>query len=76
MGLFNGVGMSKYTMHLSLLRLWGMRIPILLLYPLIISNASYEGMYVAMMISNILVIPIGLYFESKINFDIKVNLHD
>ena len=75
MGLFNGVGMAKYTMHLSLLRLWGMRIPILLLYPLIIPNASYEGMYVAMMVSNILVIPIGLYFESKINFDVKVKLN-
>jgi Na+-driven multidrug efflux pump len=75
MGLFNGVGMSKYTMFLSLLRLWGMRIPLLLLYPIVIPNASYEAMYVTMMISNILVIPIGLYYESKINFDVKVRLH-
>jgi Na+-driven multidrug efflux pump len=75
MGVFNGVGMSKYTMWLSLLRLWGMRIPLLLLYPLFIPNASYEAMYVTMMISNILIIPIGLYYESKINFDVKVRLH-
>jgi hypothetical protein len=27
------------------------------------------------MISNILIIPIGLYYESKINFDVKVRLH-
>ena len=75
MGLFNGVGMSKYSMYLSLIRLWGLRIPLLFLYPLVIPNASYEGMYVAMMLSNIIVIPIALYFESKINFEVKVRLH-
>ncbi len=31
-GLFNGAGLSKYTMRLSLLRLWVFRIPLVLLF--------------------------------------------
>lgn len=72
--LYNGVGMSRYTMILSLIRLWGLRIPLIFLYMLIFSTGSYEGIYIAMMISNVLIIPIGYYFETKINFEIKVRL--
>jgi Na+-driven multidrug efflux pump len=74
MSLYNGVGMSRYTMILSLIRLWGLRIPLIFIYMLLFSNEGYEGIYIAMMISNIVIIPVGLYFESKINFDIKVRL--
>lgn len=61
-------------MILSLIRLWGLRIPLIFLYMLIFSTGSYEGIYIAMMISNVLIIPIGYYFETKINFEIKVRL--
>lgn len=72
--LYNGAGMSRYTMVLSLIRLWGLRIPLIFLYMIFFKDGGYEGIYIAMMISNMVIIPIGIYFESKINFEIKVRL--
>lgn len=74
-GLYNGAGMSKYTMMISLIRLWGFRIPIIFLYMIVFPNGGYEGIYIAMMASNIFILPFGFYFESKINYDIKVRLN-
>lgn len=72
--LYNGAGMSRYTMILSLIRLWGFRIPLIVLYMLLFKGGGYEGVYIAMMISNILIMPIGFYFEKKINYEIQVRL--
>ena len=73
--LYNGAGMSRYTMILSLIRLWGFRIPLIILYMLLFKSDGYEGIYIAMMISNILIMPIGFYFEKKINYEIQVRLY-
>jgi len=73
--LYDGAGMSRYSMILSLIRLWGFRIPLILIYMLLFKSGGYEGIYIAMMISNILILPIGFYFEKKINYEIQVRLY-
>lgn len=74
-GLFNGAGLSKYTMFLSLLRLWVFRIPLVLLFMLIFEEGNYASIFYALMISNILVLPFGFYYESKIRYEMQVTLH-
>jgi putative MATE family efflux protein len=74
-GLYNGAGMPRYTLLISLIRLWGMRIPMILLYPLIFINGSYEGIWYAMIVSNLLIIPIGYVLKGKLDYQMKVSMH-
>ena len=74
-GLFNGAGLSKYTMRLSLLRLWVFRIPLVLFFMVIFEPGNYTGIFYALILSNILVLPFGFYYESKIRYEMQVTLH-
>ena len=74
-GLFNGAGLSKYTMRLSLLRLWAFRIPLVLLLMLLFEDGNYASIFYALMLSNIMVLPFGFYYESKIRYEMQVTLH-
>ncbi|MDA0871983.1 MAG: MATE family efflux transporter [Firmicutes bacterium] len=74
-GLYNGAGLSKYTMFLSLLRLWFFRIPLVLILMLVFEEGNYASIFYALMISNIMVLPFGFYFESKIRYEMQVTLH-
>jgi putative MATE family efflux protein len=74
-GLFNGAGLSKYTMRLSLLRLWVFRIPLVLFFMAIFEPGNYTGIFYALILSNIFVLPFGFYYESKIRYEMQVTLH-
>jgi Na+-driven multidrug efflux pump len=74
-GLFNGAGLSKYTMRLSLLRLWVFRIPLVLFFMVIFEPGNYTGIFYALILSNIFVLPFGFYYESKIRYEMQVTLH-
>jgi Na+-driven multidrug efflux pump len=74
-GLYNGSGLSKYTMFLSLLRLWVFRIPLVLILMSVFEEGNYASIFYALMISNIIVLPFGFYFESKIRYEMQVTLH-
>ena len=73
-GLFNGSGLSKYTMRLSLLRLWVFRIPLVIILMLIFEEDNYSSIFYALMISNIIVLPFGFYYESKIRYEMQVSI--
>lgn len=53
-GLFQGTGNSKYSMFVDLLRLWGIRIPLLFAFKYF-TSLGVTGIWIAMSISNVLV---------------------
>lgn len=73
-GLFNGSGHSNYTLKMSLLRLWGMRIPMIFIFMLILSPGDYRGVFYAMMISNFIILFYGHYLKKGIKYELQVRL--
>jgi len=74
-GLFNGSGHSTYTLKMASLRLWGMRIPLVLLFKhVILHPTDYSGMWYAMMISNFLILFYGHYLKKSIKYELQVRL--
>lgn len=63
-GLFQGSGNSKYSMFIDMVRLWIIRIP-LILYFKFFTNFGATGIWLAMSISNVLVTIIAHYIYSK-----------
>ena len=53
-GLFQGSGNSKYSMFVDVVRLWGIRIPLLFLFKHF-TNFGVTGIWIAMSISNVIV---------------------
>ena len=53
-GLFQGSGNSKYSMFVDVVRLWGIRIPLLFLFKHF-TNLGVTGIWIAMSISNVIV---------------------
>lgn len=60
-GVFNAAGQTKFTMFISLLRLWGFRIPFIYLLT-IKGNYGYEAIYWIMTVSTIFTAILGLIF--------------
>jgi putative MATE family efflux protein len=74
-GLFNGSGHSKYTLKMASLRLWGMRIPMVLAFKyLILAPDDYSGMWYAMIISNFIILFYGHYLKKSIRYEVQVRL--
>lgn len=73
-GLFNGSGHSGHTLRMSIVRLWGMRVPMVLLSMLILPPDDYRGIFWAMMISNFVILFYGEYLKKQIKFDVQVRL--
>ncbi len=73
-GLFNGSGHSNYTLRMAMARLWGMRIPMVFLFMYLLPSNDYRGIFWAMMISNLLILPYGHYLKKSINYEVQVRL--
>jgi putative MATE family efflux protein len=73
-GLFNGSGHSAYTLKMSIVRLWGMRVPLVFLSMLLLPPDDYRGIFWAMMISNFVILFYGEYLKKNIKFDVQVRL--
>jgi putative MATE family efflux protein len=73
-GVFNGSGHSDYTLKMAMVRLWGIRIPIILLGLWLLPKDDYRGIYWAMMISNFLILFYGNYLMKGIKYDVRVRL--
>jgi putative MATE family efflux protein len=73
-GLFNGSGYAKFTLRMALLRLWGMRIPLVFLFMFILPPDNYSGIWFAMIISNIAILFYGNHLKQKINYEVQVRL--
>lgn len=59
-GIFIGVGYHRYSAYLSVLRLWGLRLPILFVFQQL-TNLGATGIWISMLSSNLLLMPIGLW---------------
>lgn len=72
-GAFNGTGKTTYTFVVSVTRLWGIRIPLILLFVYVI-DIGPSGVWTAMLISNFLIAFIGYFFYKTLTFEPKVQL--
>ena len=65
-GLFQGSGNSKYSMAIDMIRLWVIRIPLILFFKYFTKQGA-TGIWLAMAISNILVTIIAhlIYLKGK-----------
>ncbi len=65
LGLFHGTGYNKYSLYLSIFRLWGLRLPLLYIFIHYIFF-DYKAIWYAMAISNTLILLLGLFLTRKV----------
>ena len=73
-GLFNGSGYAKYTLRMAMVRLWGIRIPIVLLSLFLLQIDNYMGIYFAILFSNFVILFYGHYLKKSISYEVQVRL--
>ncbi|CCV64639.1 Na+-driven multidrug efflux pump [Alteracholeplasma palmae J233] len=80
MSIFNGSGQSKNSLKMASARLWGLRIPMVLIAHFglrrVFPNLEYQLIFYAMILSNMLVLIYAEYLRRKIKLDIAVNLQE
>ena len=72
LGTFNGSGNTRYTFVISVTRLWLLRIPLILIFSNF-TNLDQLGIWIAMLLSNVLVSIPGYIMYKKIDFEPVVN---
>jgi Na+-driven multidrug efflux pump len=72
-GTFNGTGNTKFTFAFSIARLWLLRIPAILIFKYT-TNIGSSGIWYAMLISNILIIFVGIFFYKQVDFMPKIDI--
>ena len=72
-GAFNGNGKTTYTLIVGVTRLWGLRIPLILFFTYFTTLGS-SGIWTAMLISNFVVMFVGMFFYKKLKFTPKLDL--
>jgi putative MATE family efflux protein len=73
LGTFNGTGNTKYTFILTVTRLWLLRIPVVLLFKNFTDLGS-SGVWYAMLLSNIIILFIGMIMYKKIDYKPKIKI--
>jgi putative MATE family efflux protein len=73
MGTFNGTGNTKFTFAFSIARLWMLRIPAILIFKYT-TDVGSSGIWYAMLISNVLIIFVGVFFYNRIDFMPKIDI--
>ncbi|MDO5755514.1 MAG: MATE family efflux transporter [Tissierellia bacterium] len=68
-GLFQGLGYMKYSMYMSLLRLWLVRIPLIVLFKNF-TDLGATGIWISMLVSNVFVIAYAHWLYERPNFKI------
>ncbi len=63
-GIFSGAGYHRYAAILSIVRLWGFRLPLIYFFKTF-TNLGTTGVWISMLASNILIIMFGLYYYWK-----------
>lgn len=66
-GTFNGAGKTGFTFLLSITRLWVLRIPLVLLFTYVTQIGS-SGIWIAMTISNIVIVLPGILMYKRVTF--------
>ncbi len=70
-GVFMGTGNTKYSFILSVTRLWILRIPLIVLFKYATDLGS-SGIWTAMLISNFVIMFVGLYLFKKLDWEPKI----
>lgn len=70
-GTFNGTGYTRYSFLMAVIRLWLLRIPLVLLFREVTDLGS-SGIWYAVLMSNFIMVAVGLYYYQKINFEPRV----
>ncbi|MFU8792755.1 MAG: MATE family efflux transporter [Acholeplasmataceae bacterium] len=73
LGTFNGTGNTKYTLLMSVARLWVLRIPLIYGFKLF-TDLGNSGIWYAMLVSNFIIIIMGIYLYKRIDFMPKVHI--
>jgi putative MATE family efflux protein len=73
MGAFNGTGNTKFTFIITITRLWILRIPLVFIFKLY-TNLGSSGIWYAMLISNILIMFVGMFLYQKIDYKPKIKI--
>ncbi len=74
LGVFQGYGKTKYNLYISFIRVYLLRVPIVIFIAYLVSNINEFSIWYGMLISNILtaMVAIGLYlilrYRRKLNF--------
>ena len=69
-GTFMGTGNTKYSFVLSVIRLWILRIPLIILFKYFTDMGS-SGIWTAMLISNFAIAFVGLFLYRKLSWEPK-----
>lgn len=67
LGVFNGSGKTKYAFIISMMRLWAIRLPLILLFKNF-TDFGRLGIWYAMVISNLIIIIPGWYLFKRLDF--------
>lgn len=70
-GLFNGSGNTKLSFIMATVRLWVIRLPLILCFKLLTDLGS-AGIWYAMVISNFLIMIVGWILKGKVNYEKKL----
>ncbi|XFA98481.1 MATE family efflux transporter [Candidatus Izemoplasma sp. B36] len=70
---FQGSGDTNFSFWLAIIRLWAFRLPLVAGF-IYLTDLGPSGIWLAMLISNLLAIIVGTYFYSKVKFLPKIRL--
>ena len=68
LGVFNGSGNTRYSFIMAVIRLWGIRLPLIYLFKTF-TDIGRSGVWYAMVISNFIMIFFGLYLLKKVTYE-------
>lgn len=72
---FNGSGNTRFSFAMSLVRLWAIRLPLILLLRMF-TDLGNSGIWYAMVASNFLILLLGAWFFRKVDFMPYAGLND
>jgi putative MATE family efflux protein len=70
---FQGSGDTRYNLVMATIRLWGVRLPLVYL-SVHFTDLGPLGVWYAMLISNIAIVPLGMFLYTRINFLPKIRI--
>ncbi len=72
LSLFNGAGKTQYSFIMTTARLWGLRLPMIWLFQHF-TNFGRNGIWWAMMLSNLFIVVVGALLFKKIDFSADIS---
>jgi len=74
LGVFNGSGNTSYSFIMATVRLWVIRLPMLLILKEIL-NMDRSCVWITMNVSNLIILFLGAYLYRKVDFEPKIKVN-